>query len=64
MNCLNSCVAPLINTTAPAGVTSSCNLSCTTSRLTCKQRCWGAVAQFGPGDEQRKRLAVRPDDEW
>jgi hypothetical protein len=39
MNCLNSCVAPVINPTAPAGVTSSCNLSCATSQLTCKQRC-------------------------
>ena len=39
MNCLNSCVVPVLNPTVPAGATSPCNLSCTSSQLTCKQRC-------------------------
>jgi hypothetical protein len=39
MNCMNSCVVP-ISPTAPTGSTGSCNLNCTTSQLTCKQRCF------------------------
>jgi hypothetical protein len=45
MFCLNTCVstatAPTTTTTTPAAVpsTGSCNLSCTTQQLVCKQRC-------------------------
>jgi hypothetical protein len=38
MNCMNGCVVP-VSPTGPAAGTGSCNLSCTTSQLTCKQRC-------------------------
>jgi hypothetical protein len=39
MNCQNACAIPIVNPLSPAGVTAPCNLSCTTSQLTCKQRC-------------------------
>src|SRR5262249_16958943 len=46
MNCRGACVpvtgSVLASPTAPAGVTSSCNLSCASQELVCKQSC-------GPG---------------
>src|SRR5262249_45292813 len=46
MNCLSSCVpatgSVAASPTAPAGITSSCNLSCASQELVCKTSC-------GPG---------------
>jgi hypothetical protein len=43
MNCQAACVpvtgSAAASLTAPAGATSSCNLSCATQQLTCKQSC-------------------------
>jgi hypothetical protein len=43
MNCLGTCVptptAPTTTTPAAVPSTGSCNLSCTTQQLVCKQRC-------------------------
>ncbi len=39
MNCMNSCVPVTGSTAAAAGSNPSCNLSCSTQQLVCKQRC-------------------------
>jgi hypothetical protein len=43
MFCQNNCVpatgSTAANPLAPAGVTATCHLSCTTQQLVCKQRC-------------------------